>query len=131
VGRIPNTQSLGLENTGVELDERGYIRVNERLQTTAPGIWAMGDCAGGPHSTHISFDDFRIVRDNLNGGSRTTRGRLVPLCLFTDPELARVGLNESEARRLEIPYRLARIPMKAVLHTRTLRNAWVHVGPHR
>jgi len=119
-GRVPNTQGLGLENTGVELDDRGYIRVNERLQTTAPGIWAMGECAGSPQFTHISFDDFRIVHDNLTGGNRTTLGRLVPFCLFTDPELARVGLNESEARKLAIPYRLARIPMAAVLRTRTL-----------
>ena len=120
VGRVPNTQGLGLENTGVEVDDRGYIRVNERLQTTAPGIWAMGECAGSPHFTHIAFDDFRIVHDNLTGGNRTTRGRLVPFCLFTDPELARVGLSESEARKLAIPYRLARIPMAAVLRTRTL-----------
>src|SRR5713101_4304088 len=119
-GRVPNTQGLGLENTGVELDDRGYIRVNERLQTTAPGIWAMGECAGSPHFTHVSFDDFRIVHDNLTGGNRTTEGRLVPFCLFTDPELARIGLSESEARKLAIPYRLARIPMAAVLRTRTL-----------
>ena len=119
-GRVPNTQGLGLENTGVELDDRGYIRVNERLQTTAPGIWAMGECAGSPHFTHVSFDDFRIVHDNLTGGNRTTQGRLVPFCLFTDPELARVGLSESEARKLAIPYRLAKIPMAAVLRTRTL-----------
>jgi pyruvate/2-oxoglutarate dehydrogenase complex dihydrolipoamide dehydrogenase (E3) component len=119
-GRVPNTQGLGLENTGVELDDRGYIRVNDRLQTTAPGIWAMGECAGSPQFTHVSFDDFRIVHDNLTGGNRTTRGRLVPFCLFTDPEFARVGLSESEARKLAIPYRLARIPMAAVLRTRTL-----------
>jgi pyruvate/2-oxoglutarate dehydrogenase complex dihydrolipoamide dehydrogenase (E3) component len=120
VGRVPNTQGLGLDNTGVELDDRGYIRVNERLQATAPGIWAMGECAGSPHFTHVAFDDFRIVHDNLTGGNRTTQGRLVPFCLFTDPQLARVGLNESEARNLAIPYRLARIPMAAVLRTRTL-----------
>jgi len=119
-GRVPNTQDLGLENTGVELDQRGYIRVNDRLQTTMPGIWAMGDCAGSPHFTHVAFDDFRIVHDNLNGGNRTTEGRLIPFCLFTDPELARVGLNESEARKLSIPYRLAKIPLAAVLRTRTL-----------
>ncbi len=119
-GRVPNTQELGFENTGVELDDRGYIRVNDRLQTTAPGIWAMGECAGSPQFTHVSFDDFRIVHDNLTGGNRTTRGRLAPFCLFTDPELARVGLSESEARRLEIPYRLLRMPMAAVLRTRTL-----------
>src|SRR2546430_3428725 len=90
--------------SGVEVTDRGYIRVNERLQTTAPGIWAMGECAGSPHFTHVAFDDFRIVHDNLTGGNRTTQGRLVPFCLFTDPQLARVGLNESEARKLAIPY---------------------------
>ncbi len=119
-GRTPNTQGLGLKNTGVELDDRGYIRVNARLQTTAPGIWAMGECAGSPHFTHVSFDDFRVVHDNLTGGNRTTQGRLVPFCLFTDPELARVGLSESEARQLAIPYRLAKIPMASVLRTQTL-----------
>jgi pyruvate/2-oxoglutarate dehydrogenase complex dihydrolipoamide dehydrogenase (E3) component len=120
IGRVPNTQSLGLEKTGVDLDERGYIRVNERLQTSAPGIWAMGECAGSPQFTHVSFDDFRIVRDNLNGGNRTTQDRLVPFCIFTDPELARVGLNESDAQKRAIPYRLARIPMAAVRRAHTL-----------
>lgn len=119
-GRIPNTQGLGLEKTGVETDNHGYIRVNERLQTTAPGIWAMGECASSPHFTHVATDDFRIVRDNLNGGDRTTQGRLVPFCIFTDPELARVGLNESEARKHVIPYRLATIPMAKVRRTATL-----------
>jgi pyruvate/2-oxoglutarate dehydrogenase complex dihydrolipoamide dehydrogenase (E3) component len=119
-GRIPNTQGLGLENAGVELKERDYIRVNERLQTTAPGIWAMGDCAGSPHFTHVAFDDFRIVHSNLTGGNRTTEGRLIPFCLFTDPELARVGLNESEARKFGIPYRIAKIPFNVILRTRTL-----------
>jgi pyruvate/2-oxoglutarate dehydrogenase complex dihydrolipoamide dehydrogenase (E3) component len=119
-GRVPNTQALDASNAGIELDARDYVRVNERLQTTAPGIWAMGDCAGSPHFTHVAFDDFRIVRDNLNGVDRTTHGRLVPFCIFTDPELARVGLNESEARELAIPYRLVKIPSAAVLRTRTL-----------
>jgi pyruvate/2-oxoglutarate dehydrogenase complex dihydrolipoamide dehydrogenase (E3) component len=104
----------------VELDERGYVRVNERLETTAPNIWAMGDCAGSPHFTHVAFDDFRIVRDNLSGGHRTTRNRLVPFCIFTDPELARVGLNESEAKSRGLEYRVAKMPMGAVLRTRTL-----------
>ena len=118
-GRTPNTQDIGAEVAGIELDARGYISVNERLETTAPGVWAMGDCAGSPQFTHVAFDDFRIVRDNLNGGSRTTRNRLVPFCMFTDPELARVGLNESEARARQIAYRVARLPMAAVLRTRT------------
>jgi pyruvate/2-oxoglutarate dehydrogenase complex dihydrolipoamide dehydrogenase (E3) component len=119
-GRIPNTRGLGADLAGVELDSRGYVKVNERLETTAPDVWAMGDCAGSPQFTHVAFDDFRIVRHNLKGGNRTTRNRLVPFCMFTDPELARVGLNESEARTRGIPYRTASMPMTAVLRTRTL-----------
>lgn len=119
-GRIPNTQGLRLEKTGVEIDDRGYLRVNERLQTSTPDIWAMGECAGSPQFTHVSFDDFRIVRDNLNGGSRTTQGRLVPFCIFTDPELARVGLNEAQAQQRAIPYRLTKIPMAKVRRAHTL-----------
>jgi len=114
-GRTPNTQGIGLEIAGVELDARGYIKVSDRLETSAAGIWAMGDCAGSPQFTHVAYDDFRVVRDNLNGGSRTTRDRLIPFCMFTDPELARVGLNESEAKRRGIAYRLAKMPMAAVL----------------
>jgi pyruvate/2-oxoglutarate dehydrogenase complex dihydrolipoamide dehydrogenase (E3) component len=114
-GRTPNTRGIGLEAAGIELDARGYIKVNERLQTTAPGVWAMGDCAGSPQFTHVAYDDFRVVRDNLNGGTRSTRDRLVPFCMFTDPELARVGLNESEAKKRGIAYRLAKLPMEAVL----------------
>jgi pyruvate/2-oxoglutarate dehydrogenase complex dihydrolipoamide dehydrogenase (E3) component len=79
VGRIPNTHGIGLEESGVELDARGYIRVNERLETTAPEVWAMGDCAGSPQFTHVAGDDFRIISDNLAGGSRSTRGRLDPV----------------------------------------------------
>jgi pyruvate/2-oxoglutarate dehydrogenase complex dihydrolipoamide dehydrogenase (E3) component len=119
-GRVPNTEALDVAKAGVELNGRGYIKVNERLETTAPDIWAMGDCTGGPIFTHVAYDDFRIVRDNLNGRNRTTHNRLVPFCMFTDPELARVGLNELEARRRGIPYRLAKIPMAEVLRTQTL-----------
>jgi len=90
------------------------------LETTAPGIWALGECAGSPQFTHISEDDFRIVRANLRGGSRNTRDRLVPFCLFTDPELARVGLNENEASAAGRSYRVAALPMQAVLRARTL-----------
>jgi pyruvate/2-oxoglutarate dehydrogenase complex dihydrolipoamide dehydrogenase (E3) component len=119
-GRRPNTQDIGLDVAGVELDSNGYIRVNERLETTAPGVWAVGDCAGSPQFTHVGFDDFRIVRDNWKGGNRTTRDRLVPYCVFTDPELGRVGLDETQARRAGIPYRIAKIPMAAVLRARAL-----------
>jgi pyruvate/2-oxoglutarate dehydrogenase complex dihydrolipoamide dehydrogenase (E3) component len=104
----------------VEVDSRGYIKVNDRLETTAQNVWALGDCAGSPQFTHAAYDDFRIVRDNLNGGKRSTRNRLVPSCMFTDPELARVGLNESDAKRRGIEYRLAKLPMAAVLRTRTI-----------
>jgi hypothetical protein len=97
-----------------------YIRVNERLQTSAPGIWAMGECAGSPQFTHAVTDDFRVVRDNLNGGNRTTQGRLVSFCVFADLELARVGLNESEAQKRRIPYRLITIPMTKAGRTVTL-----------
>jgi pyruvate/2-oxoglutarate dehydrogenase complex dihydrolipoamide dehydrogenase (E3) component len=119
-GRTPNTQGIGLELAGVETTERGHVKVNERLETTAPGVWAVGDCAGSPHFTHIAFDDFRIVRENLAGGHRVTTGRQVPFCMFTDPEFARVGLSETEAKERGIAYRLAKIPIVAVLRTRTL-----------
>jgi pyruvate/2-oxoglutarate dehydrogenase complex dihydrolipoamide dehydrogenase (E3) component len=119
-GRTPNTQGIGLEQAGVQLDIRGYIKVNERLETTAANVWAMGDCAGSPHFTHVAFDDFRIVRDNLNGGNRTTKDRLIPFCIFTDPELARVGLNESEAKSRGIAYRVVKLPMASVLRMQTL-----------
>jgi pyruvate/2-oxoglutarate dehydrogenase complex dihydrolipoamide dehydrogenase (E3) component len=119
-GRTPNTDGIGLEKTGVEIDARGHVKVNERLETTAKGIWAAGDCAGSPYFTHIGEDDFRIVLANLSGENRTTTGRQVPYCLFTDPELARIGLNEREAAERGIRYRLAKIPMEAVLRARTL-----------
>ena len=119
-GRTPNTQGIGLDQTGVELDGKGYIRVNERLETTAPNVWAMGECAGSPQFTHVAFDDFRVVRDNLNGGKRTTKDRLIPFCMFTDPELARVGMNESQAKMRGVEYRLAKLPMAGVLRMRTL-----------
>jgi pyruvate/2-oxoglutarate dehydrogenase complex dihydrolipoamide dehydrogenase (E3) component len=119
-GRIPNTEGIGLELAGVELTDRGYIKVNERLQTTAPGVWAIGEAAGSPQFTHISIDDFRVVHANLAGGNRVTTGRQVPFCLFTDPELAQVGLSEKEAKAQGIPYRLFKIPMEQVLRARTL-----------
>jgi len=119
-GRTPNTENLGLELAGVELTERGYIKVNERLETTAPGVWAIGEVAGSPQFTHIAYDDFRVVRDNLAGGNHVTTGRQIPFSMFTDPELARIGLSETEAAIQGISYRLFKIPMAAVLRTRTL-----------
>lgn len=116
-GRIPNTAGIGLEEAGIALDGRGYIRVNERLETSAPQVWAIGECAGSPQFTHVSVDDFRIVRDNLAGGARSTGDRLVPYCMFTDPPLARIGLSEGEAQRQGIPARVATLPMHAVLRT--------------
>ena len=119
-GRFPNTEGIGLESAGIKTTKKGFIEVNDRLETSAPSVWALGDCTGGPFFTHISFDDFRIVRDNLAGARRTTTGRQVPSCLFTDPELARMGLDETQARQQGIPYRVSRIPMASVLRTRTL-----------
>jgi pyruvate/2-oxoglutarate dehydrogenase complex dihydrolipoamide dehydrogenase (E3) component len=119
-GRVPNTDGIGLELAGVETDARGFVKVNERLQTTTSDVWAVGDCAGSPMFTHIGFDDFRVVRDNLAGGHRVTTGRQVPYCLFTDPELARIGFNESEAKARGLHYRLAKLPMSNVLRALTV-----------
>jgi pyruvate/2-oxoglutarate dehydrogenase complex dihydrolipoamide dehydrogenase (E3) component len=116
-GRVPNTKGIGLEEVGIALDDHGYIQVNDRLETSAPDVWAIGECAGSPQFTHASVDDFRVIRDNLAGGNRSTRDRLVPYCLFTDPLLARVGLSESEAQARGIAVRIARLPMGAVLRT--------------
>jgi len=116
-GRIPNTADIGLEKAGVELDARGFIRVNGRLETSAPGVWAIGECAGSPQFTHVSNDDFRIVRDNMAGGNRSTGDRLIPYVVFTDPPLARIGLSEAEAARQGISVRVAKLPMSNVLRT--------------
>lgn len=118
-GRTPNTDGIGLEATGVETLKNGYIKVDDHLRTTAPGVWAGGDCAGSPHFTHISEDDFRIISANILGGDRVTTGRQVPFTLFTDPELARIGLSETEAKEKGIPYRLAKIPFGMILRSRT------------
>jgi len=120
VGRTPNTSGIGLDLAGVALDTRGYVAVNDRLETSASDVWAVGECAGSPQFTHVSFDDFRIIRDNLAGGDRTTRNRLVPYCMFTDPPLARVGLSEREAQRQGIAVRVAKLPIVAVLRSRTI-----------
>ena len=119
-GRTPNTSGIGLEDAGVELDERGYIKVNEHLETTEPGVWALGECAGSPQFTDVSYDDALVILRNLKGRGRTTCARLIPFCIFTDPELARVGLNEAEARQLGVKYRVARMPAEGVFRTRTI-----------
>jgi pyruvate/2-oxoglutarate dehydrogenase complex dihydrolipoamide dehydrogenase (E3) component len=119
-GRTPNTAGIGLDLAGVELTNHGYIKVNERLRTTAPDVWAVGECAGSPQFTHISFDDFRVIVSDLTGGQRVTAGRQVPFCMFTDPELARIGMSETEAKANGVSYRLAKISMASVLRTRTL-----------
>src|SRR6266436_5923044 len=119
-GRTPNTDGIGLDLAGVEITGHGYIKANDRLETTAPDVWAAGECAGSPHFTHISENDFHIVCDNILGGHRVMTGRQVPFCMFTDPEFARIGLSEVEANERGIAYRLAKIPLVAVLRTRTL-----------
>jgi len=119
-GRSPNTDGIGLELAGVETTSHGYIKVNERLETSASDVWAGGECAGSPHFTHIAENDFHIIADNILGGHRVTTGRQVPFCLFTDPEFARIGLSEREAKERGVSYRLAKIPLSAVLRARTL-----------
>ncbi|HEX6817395.1 MAG TPA: mercuric reductase, partial [Ktedonobacterales bacterium] len=115
IGRTPNTEHLNLAAAGVQTDKRGAIPVNERLETNAPGIYAIGDVNGGPAFTHISYDDYRILRTNLiEGGSATTTGRLVPYTVYIDPQLGRVGLGEEEARRQGRDVRVAKMPMSYV-----------------
>jgi dihydrolipoamide dehydrogenase len=115
VGRVPNTDRLNLPAAGVETDKAGFIRVNSKLETSVPGVYAIGDVKGGPAFTHISYDDFRVLRENwLNGGSATIEGRPVPNCVFIDPQLATVGLNETEAQRRGLDYRVAKLPMRGV-----------------
>jgi pyruvate/2-oxoglutarate dehydrogenase complex dihydrolipoamide dehydrogenase (E3) component len=120
LGRTPNTKGIGLEKAGIDVTEEGHIQVNDRLETTAPNVWAIGECAGSPYFTHVSEDDFNIIHANLNGGRRTTRDRLVPYCIFLDPPLAHVGLNESQARATDTAYRVATLPMDAIWRPWTL-----------
>lgn len=122
-GRVPNNERIGLDLAGVEVSKSGHITVGEHNRTSADGVFAVGDCAGSPHFTHIAFDDFRIVRDSIIGKemSATRRsGRQVPFVLFTDPEFTHIGLREHEAKKQGIEYRLAKVPMAAFLRTRTL-----------
>jgi len=114
-GRVPNTDSLKPQAAGIEVDARGFIRVNEKLETTAAGVYALGDINGGPAFTHISYDDFRIIRTNLlEKGSASTAARLVPYTVFIDPQLGRVGMTEAEARKRGRKFRVAKMPMTYV-----------------
>jgi len=114
-GRPPNTDKLNLEAAGVETDRRGFVKVDERLETSVPGIYALGDAKGGPAFTHISYDDFRILRTNLlEGGDATTADRLVPYTVFIDPQLGRIGLSEKEAGDRGRNFRVAKMPMSYV-----------------
>ena len=115
VGRISNADRLNLESAGVAVDERGFVQVNERLETSVPGIYALGDVNGGPAFTHISYDDYRVLRTNLlEGGNATTAGRLVPYTVFIDPQLGRVGLTEQQAEEQGLNYQVAKMPMTHV-----------------
>jgi pyruvate/2-oxoglutarate dehydrogenase complex dihydrolipoamide dehydrogenase (E3) component len=114
-GRRPNTDDLGLDKAGVKTDQRGYIQVNSRLETSVPGIWALGDVKGGPAFTHISYDDYQIVYGNLfEGKNLTTENRLVPYSVFTDPQLGRVGMTEKEAKATTRKLKMGKIPLSWV-----------------
>jgi probable pyridine nucleotide-disulfide oxidoreductase len=118
-GRVPRTYDIGLDAAGVEVDARGFIKTDERLATSAPNTWAIGEVAGTPMFTHASFDDYRVLKSQLAGGHVTTKDRLIPYALFIEPELGRVGLNESEAKQKGIEVRVAKLPMAAVPRART------------
>ena len=118
-GRVPVTQGLGLNVAGVELDSRGFVKTDERLATTAPNTWAIGEVAGTPMFTHASFDDYRVLKSQLNGGGLTTKSRIIPSAMFIEPELGRIGLNESDAKSRGIEVRVAKLPMAAVPRART------------
>jgi len=114
-GRVPNIETLNLSSAGIETDKKGFIKANDRLETTAPGNYALGDVKGGPQFTHISYDDYRIIRTNLiEGGNATVNDRFVPYTVFIDPQLGRVGLSESEARARGLNIRVAKMPMSYV-----------------
>jgi pyruvate/2-oxoglutarate dehydrogenase complex dihydrolipoamide dehydrogenase (E3) component len=137
-GRPPNTDLLNLEAAGVETDERGFVKVNDRLETNVEGIWALGDVKGGPAFTHISYDDYRVIKTNLlDGGDASIADRLVPYTVFIDPQLGRVGLSESEARERGLDYRVATMPMTRVARalemdeTRGMMKAVVEAGTGR
>jgi len=115
IGRTPNSDRLDLPAAGIKTDPRGWIAVNEKLETNVPGVYAIGDVNGEPQFTHISYDDFRILKSNLlEGGAKTTRDRLVPYTAFTDPQLGRVGLSERQAIDQKVPHKIAKMPMESV-----------------
>jgi pyruvate/2-oxoglutarate dehydrogenase complex dihydrolipoamide dehydrogenase (E3) component len=137
-GRPPNTDLLNLEAAGVETDERGFVKVNDRLETNVEGIWALGDVKGGPAFTHISYDDYRVIKTNLlDGGDASIADRIVPYTVFIDPQLGRVGLSESEARERGLDFRVATMPMTRVARalemdeTRGMMKAVVEAGTGR
>ena len=114
-GRTPNTDRLNPSAAGITVDDRGYIPVDERLETNVPGIYAIGDVNGGPAFTHISYDDYRILRANLiEGGERSTTGRALPYCIFTDPELGRIGITAKHATEQGFDVKVASMPMTSV-----------------
>ncbi len=119
-GRQPRTRDIGLDLAGVALDARGFITTDATLGTSARGIWALGEVAGTPMFTHASMDDYRVAKSGIVGGNRTTTGRLIPYCVFIDPEFARVGLGEKDAQQAGIAYRLATLPMDLIPRARTL-----------
>ena len=128
VGRVPNTDGIGLDEAGVELTDRGFVAVDEHLRTSAEGVWAAGDCAGTPMFTHASWSDFRIIRAQLTGASlddptTTTKGRTIPYAVFATPELARIGLSEGEAREAGLDVRIAKVPTAAIPRAKTMRYA--------
>jgi pyruvate/2-oxoglutarate dehydrogenase complex dihydrolipoamide dehydrogenase (E3) component len=116
IGRVPNTEALSLDSAGVRTDRRGFITVNDRLETSAAGVWALGDITGGPAFTHTSYDDFRILRNTLLGGeaARSLSRDLLPYTVFTDPQLGRIGLTERDARARGGDVRVAKMPMSYV-----------------
>ncbi len=118
-GRTPNTDTLAADRVGLKLDAHGFVECNDRLETSLPGVWAIGDCKGGPEFTHISYDDFRVLRDNLlNDGNHTIENRPVPYTMFTDPELGHIGMTERAARAAGHRLRIARLPVTSVARAR-------------